>query len=42
MSKDFLVPIGKAKIMREGSDVTLVGFSRNVKVCLQAADILQK
>ena len=34
---DFLVPIGKAKIMREGSDVTIVGYSRNVKYALDAA-----
>lgn len=34
---DFVVPIGKAKIMREGSDVTIVGYSRNVKFALDAA-----
>eukprot|EP00796_Vickermania_ingenoplastis_P009296 gene9296-6536_t len=38
--KDFLVPIGKAKIEREGKDITLVGFSRGVGLALQAAEKL--
>ena len=37
---DFLIPIGKAKIRREGSDVTIVSHSRMVGRCLEAADIL--
>ncbi len=37
---DFTVPIGKAKIMREGSDVTITAFSRMVGFALQAADAL--
>ena len=37
---DFLIPIGKAKVRREGSDVTLVAHSRMVGRCLEAADIL--
>ena len=37
---DFLIPIGKAKIRREGSDVTLVSHSRMVGRCLEAAEIL--
>ena len=37
---DFLLPIGKAKVRREGSDVTLVSHSRMVGRCLEAADIL--
>jgi pyruvate dehydrogenase E1 component beta subunit len=40
LSEDFLVPIGKAKIMREGKDVTIVGFSRNVMYSLEAAEQL--
>lgn len=31
MDKDFLIPIGKAKIMKEGKDVTIVAFSKMVK-----------
>lgn len=38
MGEDFLIPIGKAKIMREGKHVTIVGYSRNVKFALQAAE----
>ena len=34
---DWVVPIGKAKIRREGSHVTLVAYSRMVGFCLQAA-----
>ena len=37
---DWTVPIGKAKIVREGSDVTLVAFSIMVGRALQAADTL--
>lgn len=40
MSKDFLIPIGKAKIEKVGKHVTLVGMSRSVQICLQAAKIL--
>ncbi len=34
---DFTVPIGKARIMREGKDVTIVAFSRMVGFALDAA-----
>lgn len=37
---DFVVPIGKAKIERQGKDVTLVAFSRPVGICLEAAEQL--
>ncbi|KAK9378996.1 thiamine diphosphate-binding protein [Kockiozyma suomiensis] len=42
LSPDFVLPIGKAKIEREGTDVTLVSHSRNVEFCLQAAETLAK
>jgi len=35
-----LVPIGKAKVIKEGSDITLVTFSITVKKALEAAEIL--
>ena len=38
--EDWIVPIGKAKIKRVGSDVTLVAHSRMVGFALQAAEIL--
>jgi len=37
---DFTLPIGKAKIMREGTDVTIVAFSRMVGHALDAAALL--
>lgn len=37
---EFIVPIGKAKIERAGSDVTIVTFSRMVGLALQAAEQL--
>ncbi|MHB8331838.1 MAG: alpha-ketoacid dehydrogenase subunit beta [Candidatus Dormibacteria bacterium] len=36
------VPIGKAKVVREGSDVTLVGYSRMLLQALQAAEVLER
>jgi len=42
LDKDFLVPIGKAKIMREGKDVTIITFSRPVGAALAAAEELAK
>ncbi|TAL37776.1 MAG: pyruvate dehydrogenase complex E1 component subunit beta [Phenylobacterium sp.] len=37
---DWVVPIGKAKVRREGTGVTLVAYSRMVGFCLQAAEVL--
>ena len=37
---DYEVPIGEAKLVREGSDVSLVAFGATVKVALQAAEAL--
>lgn len=37
---DYLVPIGKAKVVREGSDITLVTFSISVKHSMEAAEVL--
>lgn len=42
LGKDFTIPFGKAKIMREGTDVTLVSFSKPVQTCLDAAEELAK
>lgn len=39
---DFVLPFGKAKIEREGTDVTIVTHTRNVKFSLEAAEILKK
>ncbi len=37
---DFVLPIGRAKIERPGSDVTITAFSLMVEVALQAAETL--
>ena len=42
MSDNFLLPIGKAKVEREGSDVTIVAHSKMVTHSLEAADALAK
>jgi pyruvate dehydrogenase E1 component beta subunit len=39
---DWVVPIGKAKVRREGTGVTLVAYSRMVGFCLAAAEELAK
>ncbi|MBS1616566.1 MAG: pyruvate dehydrogenase complex E1 component subunit beta [Bacteroidetes bacterium] len=40
--EEYLIPIGKAKVVREGSDVTMVSFNKMMKVALGAADELAK
>lgn len=42
LSDDFLIPIGKAKVEREGTDVTLVAHSKMVGHCIEAAEALEK
>ena len=37
---DYVLPIGKARTMREGSDVTIVSYSIGVGLALEAADQL--
>jgi pyruvate dehydrogenase E1 component beta subunit len=40
LDPSFTLPIGKAKIMREGDDLTIVTFSKMVGYALKAADEL--
>jgi pyruvate dehydrogenase E1 component beta subunit len=40
--EEYLIPIGKAKVVREGTDVTMVSFNKMMKVALGAADELAK
>ena len=42
LDEDFVLPIGKAVIMRPGTDVTLVAFSKMVGYCLEAAEKLRE
>jgi pyruvate dehydrogenase E1 component beta subunit len=39
---DNAVPFGKARIAREGSDVTLIAYGRQVNLCLRAANTLEE
>src|SRR5207247_11446438 len=39
---DYTVPLGKAAVVREGSDVSLVGFGRTVQTALQAAELVAR
>ena len=39
---EFLIPLGKAEVKREGSDLTIVSHSRQVLNCLEAAEELAK
>jgi pyruvate dehydrogenase E1 component beta subunit len=39
---DFTVPFGKSKIVREGSDVTIIAYSRMLQLALSTADKLSK
>jgi pyruvate dehydrogenase E1 component beta subunit len=39
---EYLVPIGEARVRREGSDVTIVSYSRMLSICLQAAEQLEQ
>ena len=38
----YSIPFGKAQVLREGKDVTLVAYSRMVHACLAAAEALEK
>jgi pyruvate dehydrogenase E1 component beta subunit len=42
LDSSFTLPIGKAKIEREGKDITITAFSKMVGYALQAAEILSK
>ena len=39
---EYLIPIGEAKVVQEGTDVTLVAFGKIMKVALEAANELAK
>jgi len=42
LDPEFVLPLGKAHVAREGTDVTIVTFSKMVGVCLEAAELLSK
>lgn len=39
---EYLIPIGKAKVVEEGSDVTIVSFGKIMKVALEASKALRE
>lgn len=40
--EEYLIPIGKADIKREGTDVTIISYNKMMKVALKAAEELEK
>lgn len=40
--EEYFIPIGKANVVRQGTDVTIVSFNKMMKVALGAADELDK
>ena len=40
-SDEYLIPIGKGDIKRQGTDITLVAWSKTVWTCLDAAKVLE-
>ena len=40
--EEYLIPIGKCDVKREGTDVTLVSYNKMMKVALKAAEELEK
>lgn len=38
--EDVLVPLGQAKVMRAGRDLTLVSYAKTVHTCMAAAEVL--
>ena len=41
-SADYRVPLGQARVLREGTDITLVGVSYMTLECLRAAELLDE
>ena len=39
---EYLVPLGKASVMREGTDLSIIGHGRTIQLALQAADLLKE
>lgn len=41
-NEDYMLPIGKANVKREGTDITVITYGLMVHYCLEAAEILAK
>lgn len=42
LEPDFLVPLGKSAVVREGKDLTIISYSYTLGLCLKAADTLAR
>ncbi len=40
--EEYLVPLGKAEVRREGSDITIIAIARMINHTLQVAEVLEK
>ncbi|MBN2050488.1 MAG: pyruvate dehydrogenase complex E1 component subunit beta [Spirochaetales bacterium] len=40
--EEYLVPLGKAEVKREGKDITLAGFSKPLRMLMEAAERLEQ
>jgi len=40
--EEYLVPLGKGIIRREGKDITLISYSYQLRACIEAAEILDR
>jgi pyruvate dehydrogenase E1 component beta subunit len=39
---DITIPLGLAKVMREGTDISIIGHGRSIQMALKSADILKE
>lgn len=39
---EYLVPLGKANVLREGTDLSIIGHGRPIQLALKAADLLKE
>lgn len=39
---EYLIPLGKANVMREGADISIIGHGRPIQLALKAADLLKE
>ncbi len=40
--EEYLVPLGKANLLREGKDISIIGHGRAIQMALKAADLLKE
>jgi len=40
--EDYVIPIGRAEVKRDGTDITVISYGKTLHFCLQAADLLEK